>query len=289
MNTHKLRSIVIAAFTLLSLVTTASAQQAQRPLITEDVEIVKPGTARFDFGFDFVQNRDFALSGLNGDLTRVGVVSITFGLAPNVEFEAGGVLQNYLSINRQIQTAPFPLKLSQGTNSTHDTGDFFLATKFKLRNEGKRTPALGFRFGAELPNSNQTRGIGVNQTNFFATTLAGKHFGKKLYVYGNLGLGILTAPIDLFTQNDVLLYGLAAVYNYNDRVTFVGEVNGRHSTRKNAPRGTESEGASRFGARIKAGGLLWDVAGIKGLHKRSERSGLTFGVTYQAEVFAPVK
>ncbi|MBI1760062.1 MAG: hypothetical protein HYR56_01370 [Acidobacteria bacterium] len=289
MNTHKLRSIFISACTLLLLAANARAQQAQRPLITEDVEIVKPGTARFDFGFDFVQNRDFTLSGLNGDLTRVGVVSLTFGLAPNVEFEAGGVMQNYLSINRQIQTAPFPLHLSQGTNSTHDTGDFFLAAKFKLRNEGKRTPALGFRFGAELPNSNQTRGIGVNQTNFFATTLAGKHFGKKLYVYGNLGLGILTAPVDLFTQNDVLLYGLAATYAYNDRVTFVGEVNGRYSTRKNAPRGTESDGASRFGARIKAGGLLWDVAGITGLNKRSERSGLTFGVTYQADVFAPVK
>jgi hypothetical protein len=87
----------------------------------------------------------------------------------------------------------------------------------------------------------------------------------------------------------VLLYGLAATYEYNERLTFVGEMNGRYSTRKNAPRGTESDGASRFGARLKAGGLWWDVAGIKGLHKHSERSGLTFGVTYQADVFAPVR
>ena len=286
---NKLR-LHLAAFTLLfSLGTAAHAQQQQRPLVTEDVEIVKPGAVRFDFGFDFIQNRDFGLSGLNGDLTRVGVVKLTFGLAPNVEFEAGGVIQNYLSINRVIQTAPFQLNLSQGTNSTHDTGDFYLAAKFKLRNEGKRTPSLGFRFGAEMPNSNQARGIGVNQINFFATTLAGKHFGKKLYVYGNLGLGILTAPLERFTQNDVVLYGLAATYGVNDRLTLVGEVNGRYSTRKITPRGTESDGAARFGARIKAGGLLWDVAGIKGLNKLSERSGLTFGVTYQADVFAPVK
>jgi hypothetical protein len=288
MNQYRFPSLVAVCLWLLTVVP-VQAQQQQRPLITEDVEIVKPGTVRFDFGFDFIQNRDYTLSGLNGDLTRVGVISMTFGLAPNVEFEAGGVLQNYLSINRQFQPAPFPLDLSQGTNSTHDTGDFFLATKFKLRNEGKRAPAVGFRFGAELPNSNQSRGIGVNQTNFFATALAGKHFGKKLYVYGNLGLGILTAPLDPFTQNDVLLYGLAATYGLNERLTLVGEVNGRYSTRKNAPRGTESDGASRFGARIRAGGLLWDVAGIKGLHKHSERSGLTFGVTYQADVFTPVK
>jgi hypothetical protein len=288
MNKYPLHSPVLFCWLLL-LGVSAQAQQQQRPLITEDVEIIKPGSVRFDFGFDFIQSKDVTLSGLNGDLTRVGVITVTFGLAPNVEFEAGGVLQNYLSINRQFQPAPFPLDLSQGTNSTHDTGDFSLATKFKLRNEGKRTPAVGFRFGAELPNSNQTRGIGVNQTNFFATVLAGKHFGKKLYVYGNLGLGILTAPLDQFTQNDVLLYGLAATYGVNERLTLVGEINGRYSTRKNAPRGTESDGASRFGARLRAGGLLWDVAGIKGLHPHSERSGLTFGVTYQADVFSPVK
>jgi len=283
----RIRHIAACAFWLL-LATPVWAQQAQRPLITEDVETVKPGAVRVDFGFDFVQNREFGLSGLQGDLTRVGVVSLTFGMSPNVEFEIGGVIQNYLSVNRQARPAPFPLRLSTGTNSTHDTGDFYLATKFKLRKESARIPALGFRFGAEMPNSDQERGISVNQTNFFAMVLAGKHFGKKLYVYGNAGLGILTAPLDKFTQNDVLLYGLAATYGVNERLTLVGEINGRYSTRGNAPRGTESDGAARFGARIKAGGLLWDVAGVRGLHNLSERSGVTFGVTYQADVFSPI-
>jgi hypothetical protein len=264
------------------------AEAQQRPLITEDVEIVKPGSVRFEFGFDFLQDKDFPLSGLNGDLTRVGVVSLTFGLAPNVEFETGGVFQNYLSINRQYQASAVPLNLSGATNSTHDTGDFYLAAKFKLRNETKRTPSIGFRFGAELPNSNETRGIGVNQTNFFATALAGKHFGR-FYLYGNLGIGILTAPVDLFTQNDVLLYGLAATYQFNDRVTLVGEVNGRSSTRKRPPLGTESDGAARIGARIRAAGLIWDVSGIKGLSRNSANTGISFGVSYEASLFQPVR
>ena len=46
---------------------------------------------------------------------------------------------------------------------------------------------------------------------------------------------------------------------------------------------------ARIGARIKAAGLLWDVAGVKGLNVISERTGLTFGVTYQADVFSPIK
>ncbi|HMV86632.1 MAG TPA: hypothetical protein PLD20_22685 [Blastocatellia bacterium] len=272
---------------LAFLAINVSAQQ--RPLVTEDVEIVKPGSIRFEFGFDFLQDKNFTLSGLNGDLTRVGVFSATFGLAPNVEFETGGVFQNFLSINRQFQPSTVPLRLSSATNSTHDTGDFYLATKIKLRPETKRLPSVGFRFGAELPNSNQARGIGVNQTNFFATTLAAKQFGDRFRVMGNLGLGILTAPAALFTQNDVLLYGLAASYKYSDRLTLVTEVNGRYNTRKNAPLGTESDGAARLGARIRASGLIWDIAGIKGFNRNSAQSGITFGVSYEASLFQPIK
>lgn len=278
---------------LLALVSTAvfalAAQAQQRPLITEDVEIVKPGSVRFEFGFDFLQDKNFTLSGLNGDLTRFGVVSATFGLAPNVEFESGGVIQNFLSINRQFQPSAIPLHLSNATNSTHDVGDFYLATKIKLRPETKHLPSVGFRFGAELPNSNQARGIGVNQINFFGTALAAKQFGKRIRVWGNLGLGILTAPAALFTQNDVLLYGLAASYQYNDRLTLVGEVNGRYNTRSSAPLGTESDGAVRLGTRIRAAGMMWDVAGIKGINRNSAQSGITFGVSYEASLFQPVK
>lgn len=277
-----------AALLVLMTLLVLPARAQQRPLVTEDVEIVKPGSIRFEFGFDFLQDKDFPLSGLNGDLTRVGVIAVTFGLAPNVEFETGGVLQDYLSINRQYQPSAVPLRLSQATNSTHDTGDFYLATKFKLRSETRRAPALGFRFGAELPSSNQTRGIGINQTNFFATALAGKHFGR-LQVFGNLGIAILTAPVDLFNQNDVLLYGLAAEYRLNDRVTFVGEVNGRHNTRRRAPLGTESDGAARLGARIRAAGLMWDVSGVRGLYRNSAKSGVSFGVSYEASLFQPIK
>jgi hypothetical protein len=281
---------MIAFLTIVSL--PAIAQQ--RPLITEDVETVKPGSVRFEAGFDFLQDKNYPVSGLNGDLTRLGVVSLTFGLAPNVEVETGGVIRNFLSVNRQYRPSAVLLNLSQETNSTHDAGDFYLATKIKLRNETRRVPAVGFRFGAELPNSNQSRGIGLNQTNFFAAALVAKSFGR-VRVTGNLGLGILSSPIDAsgnispFTQNDALLYGLAASFRYNERLTLLGEVNGRYSTRKNAPLGTESDGAARIGARIRAAGLMWDVAGIRGLYRNSERSGVTFGVSYEASLFQPAK
>ena len=88
--------------------TVGSAQQ--RPLITEDVDIIPPGTIRIEAGIDFMQGAKYSVSGLNGDLTRVGMIGINFGMGPNVEFQIEGVAQNYLSINSRgfsaIRAAP---------------------------------------------------------------------------------------------------------------------------------------------------------------------------------------
>jgi hypothetical protein len=264
----------------------------QRPLITEDVDIIPPGSIRIEAGIDFMQGAKYTVSGLRGDLTRVGVIGINFGIGPNVEFQIDGVAQNYLSINSRGVSA-VPLDIAAGANSTNDTGDFTLSAKFKLRNETRRGPSLGFRFGVQLPNSNQGRGIGVNQTNAFGSILVGKKFGPdgRFNTFGNLGLAILTAPTQLFSQNDVITYGLAGIYRVNKQFSIAGEVNGRANTRPgNGPLGTESYGEARLGMQIRASGLRFDFAGIKGLTSFSPNSGFTIGVTYDTPaVFAPVK
>ena len=274
----------------LALCTATRAQQ--RPLITEDVDVLEPGSLRVQVGIDFMQDAKFPASGLTGDLTRVGVIGVHVGLSPNVEFSIEGVAQNFLSINTRGASA-FPLSITPGDNSTNDTGDFRLATKIKLRNETRRGPALGFKFGVELPNSNEARGIGLNNTNAFGIILMGKKFGRegRLNTFGNLGLGIYTAPTRLFTQNDMLLYGLGGIFRVNKTVNLAAEVNGRANTRGGAaPLGTESLGEFRLGLQVKAAGLRFDAAGIKGLTNFSPRSGVTFGVTYDTpSVFTPVK
>src|SRR3954465_564801 len=157
-----------ASALLLSAAMFAHAQQ--RPLLTEDVDIIPPGSMRIEAGIDFVQRARYPVSGLTGDLTRAGVIGINIGFAPNVEFQIEGVAQNFLSINSQGPSA-IPLNLAAGTNSTHDTGDFTLSAKIKLRNETRHWPSFGFRFGVQLPNSNQSTGIGLNQTNAFGQVL----------------------------------------------------------------------------------------------------------------------
>jgi hypothetical protein len=289
-RTQLARALAALAFALTLAAVAARAQQ--RPLLTEDVDVLPPGSLRVQVGIDFVQGAKFPASGLTGDLTRVGVIGVHVGLSPNVEFSIEGVAQNFLSINTRTAGA-IPLEVAPGANSTNDTGDFRLATKIKLRNETRRGPSLGFKFGVELPNSNEARGIGVNQTNAFGMMLVGKKFGRdgRLNTFGNLGLGIYTAPTRLFTQNDMLLYGLGGIFRVNKTVNIAAEVNGRANTRGGAaPLGTESRGEFRLGLQVKAAGLRFDAAGIKGLTEFSPRSGVTFGVTYDTpSVFTPVK
>jgi hypothetical protein len=276
----------------VALMVTVTVNAQQRPLITEDVDIIPPGTVRIEAGIDFMQGAKYPVSGINGDLTRVGVIGITFGMGPNVEFQIEGVAQNVLSINSR-GTSAIPLNLAPGVNSTNDTGDFTLSAKFKLRNETRRGPSLGFRFGVQLPNSSQGTGVGLNQTNAYGSVLVGKKFGRdgRFNTFGNLGLAILTAPTELFSQNDVVTYGLAGIFRINKQFSLAGEVNGRQNTRPGSgPLGTESQSEARLGMQIRASGLRFDFAGIKGLTSFSPNSGFTVGVTYDTPaVFAPVK
>jgi hypothetical protein len=291
LNRIKLIIINAAALAFLFCVVTAASGQ-QRPLLTEDVDIIPPGSLRIEAGIDFVQKAKYPVSGLTGDLTRAGVIGITIGLAPNVEVQIEGVAQNLLSINSRGPSA-IPLNVKAGANSTNDVGDFTLWTKIKLRNETANLPSLGFRFGVQLPNSNQNRGIGLNQTNAYGQILVGKKFGRNARVntFGNLGIAILTSPTGLFSQNDVLTYGLAGIVRLNKQFSVAGEVNGRANTRPGSgPLGTESQGEARLGMQVRASGLRFDFAGIRGLTKLSPRSGLTVGVTYDTpSIFTPAK
>ena len=259
----------------------------QRPLLTQEVEVIAPGEVLIQFGVEFLQDARFPLSGLEGDLTRVGVVSLYFGLSRTVELQIEGTIRNFLSVSEQ-RTAFIKPILTQGGTSTDDTGDFTLAGKIKFFSERGRRPALGFRFGFDVPTSDERRGIGLNTTNIFLTILLQKHLGR-LNTFANVGVAILQGPAGLFSQNDVLLFGLGAVLPVSERLNVVGEVQGRKSTRPtpaDSPLvGTGSRAQARLGVQIFAGGFRWDFAGITGLTKNDPDTGFAFGIAKNIKLF----
>src|SRR5215813_14923004 len=103
---------VAKMFYALALVAACSivVSAQQRPLLTEDVDIIKPGVIRIESGFEFLQNQTFPLSGLHGDLTKLADTRLSFGMAPNVEFQIEWTVQNFLSIDRRGPSA-IPLRL----------------------------------------------------------------------------------------------------------------------------------------------------------------------------------
>ena len=283
-------------FTLVILLaaTFGTTHAQQRPLITDDIDITPAGSIEIGAGVDFLQNAKFPLSGIKGDLSRLGDIRVRTGLAPNVEMQIEGVLQNFVAVNSQTVS---PIPLSVTGNSTNDFDDFIVSAKIKLRSETKNLPAIGLKFGFQMPNSDQARGIGTNQINVFSKVIIQKKFGSvlnrtsKFNLFGNIGLGIMTAPLAAFSQNDVILYGIAGIYRVNGRINVVSEINGRQNIRSGAaPIGTESVGQFRVGTQIKASGLRFDAAAAFGLTRYSPRTGVIFGVTYQSPtIFTPAR
>lgn len=280
-NTRALR--LVRLFWIPSLLAGLSLPAAaqQRPLVTQEVEVIQPREVLVQFGFEFLQDARFPLSGLEGNLTRVGVLALHLGVSRAVELQIETSLRDFLSVSRQGPGFVMPV-LSQGGTSSDDMGDVTLAAKVRLLSERRRRPALGFRFGFDIPTTNEQRGIGTNTLNVFAVTMVQKHFGR-LNTFANVGLGILQAPAGLFTQNDVLLLGVGAVLPVSERLNVVGEVQGRKSTRPTADTSplvaTGSRGQARLGVQVFAGGFRWEVAGIAGLTRNDPTSGIAFGVS----------
>jgi hypothetical protein len=277
------RYAILAGLMVAGIFAAAPARAQDRPLQTPDADTVAPGVLRVEGGFDFLQSVQYPLSGLSGDETSIGVLDLRMGLARRVEVQLQGTVQNYLQVHNQIP-APVTPTLT-GKNSTNDVGDFSLWTKLRLRDE-HRAPAVAFRFGFLMPNTNQSRGIGNNATNVYASVILQKHFGR-LKAFTNTGLGILQAPNAKFSQNDELIYGGALEYTLTRRVSLVGEVSGQYSSRTLTPAlyGTESRGQGRMGLVISAGGFRWDVAAVAGVYPNDPSTGITFGVSRELRIF----
>lgn len=265
-------SILMALFSLAPL---ALAQR--RPLTTEEADLLPTGRIRADLGFEFRQNQGFPLSGLEGDLTRVGVTSIRVGVGEYAEFQIAGVLQDYLSISKRTPPAVPP---DISGNSTNDFGDIVLGTKLKLAAEKGKRPAMAFKFSVQLPNASQTTGLGNDVTEFYSQLAFSKHV-HSIWLLGNAGLAILQNPVQS-GQADMLTYGAAMIAPIHRYVNIVAEFTGRQGPTRI---GNEPQSYARAGAQIRTGAITWDIAGIAGFKPADADSGVTIGITYEFQGF----
>ena len=248
----------------------------QRLLVTEPVETVPPGYILVGAGVDFLQDVVFRFSGLEGDLTRVGVMDIRIGAGKIVELQLQGTVRNILNVKRRFP-APNTHRLDFLGDSTSDFGDITVGTKVRIRKERGRWPAMGMQFGMEVPVARNETGLGNDESNLFWSFLLEKNVAK-VRILTNVGLAILGDPVTPGAQDDLYTYGLALVYPVHPRVNLVGDLYGRVGP---GGIGTEEQSLLRSGAQIKFGGLYWDLALLLGFRNTDPSSGFMMGVSKQ--------
>lgn len=229
----------------------------------------------------------FPLSGLRGDLYRLGTISVAYAFADGAVLEVRGDAWRVLRIDgRGSSSVPLDPGVADGT--TADAGDFRIASVVRLLGRA-RGPSAGVDVAVKLPNSKETRGIGLNTTDFEGSVF-GSWGGGALRATGELGVGILTAPLRTFVQDDVLLYAAELVWTPGRGARdgrrpsapapvrlWLG-VSGRANTRNVVPVGLEDRGSVRGGVEWSRGGWALDGSAAVGYADDSPDASFTFGL-----------
>jgi hypothetical protein len=273
-----LRKAIIAMF-LVGAFAARDAFAQQRPLVTEDPETVGTGNILLEGGFDAQQDIFFPASGLRGDLLRVPTLGVSFGFSSILELQIDGGFYQRLNITT-IDSAPLSDKLELSDNDTSDILDAVIATKIRVVSEGPGRPSFGIRLATKLPFAGNESGLGLDTIDFHVSGLFGKTV-QSVRVVGNLGIGLLSDPIEGDRQNDVITYGVSIARALQQGLEFVGEINGQANTRnERVPPGTESRSGIRVGLRYTKSAVRVDGGMLFGLTSRDPNFGFTAGLTY---------
>lgn len=264
-----------------ALFTAAPAAAQQRPLVTEDPEVIGAGLVLLEGGFEISRDILYPASGLQGNLLRLPTLGVSLGISSIAELQIDGGIYNRLSIARSgVGPAPLADQLDVTGSSTTDVEDIVIATKIRILGETASRPSFGVRFATKLPNASNESGLGLDTTDFHAQALVGKTV-QSIRVVGNVGLGILGDPTRGGNQNDVLLYGVSVARAVREGLEVVGELNGRATTRSGtAPAGTESRSTLRVGGRLTRGTVRLDAGILLGITSRDPGFGFTAGATW---------
>ena len=283
MNRRRVREAVAAA---LILAAPAAAAAQQRPLVTEDPEIVSTGLVLIEAGFETQQGAVYPVSGLEGNLLRVPTLGVSIGLGPTAELQIDGGFYQRLNV-KQRRPAPLSSHLEITGDRTTDVDDLVIGGKIRLLSEGASRPALGLRFATRLPNAGNESGLGMDTLEFNVAALVGKTV-RSIRVVGNMGLAIVGDPTRGDQQGDLLTYGVSFARAVRQGIEVVGEVNGRYAATYDVgdtPPGAESRATMRFGGRLTKGTVRFDAGALVGITSQDPAFGVTAGFTWVFRAF----
>lgn len=278
----RLKQVLVLVVVLMAW--TAPAWAQSRPLVTEDPETVGPGQILLEAGLDYNREAQFPVSGLKGNLWRIGTFGFSIGVSSIAEIQLDGGLRNKLSITER-RSGPLSNMLTLEGDSTSDVEDLVVGAKVRFLSESVQRPAMAVRFATKLPNAGNESGLGLDTTDF-AFGLALAKTVESVRVATNLGFAILGDPARGDRQNDVFTYGVSIARAVATGLELVAEVNGRKNTRTGEPlAGLESRAMMRVGSRYTRGPVRADGAFLFGIAEKDPTWGFTAGLTWVFNAF----
>ena len=236
------------------------------------------GDALVSLGMRYETNIGFPLSGLQGDLTSAPYIHLAYALSDRSVFEIRGTAWQMLSVKSSQENPAVLLDPSVADGTTADVGDFELSFSF-LPVGSPNGLSAGAHIVSKLPNTDETKGIGLNTTD--VTIAALLSWGAENWrATGWIGVGILEAPVKSFEQNDVLSYAVEWLYRMNDHLRVAVGARGRASTRGVIPLGTEDLGEFLASGEWRIDQILLDVGFGHGFTRNSNDWLLEGGVTW---------
>ncbi|TAL17630.1 hypothetical protein EPN96_04765 [bacterium] len=164
----------------------------------------------------------------------------------------------------------------EGQSSEYGSGDATISGLFTPLGTDARNVALGLKLAVKLPNADDEKGFGTDETDFSIGLAAAKKAGSFLTVV-NADFAILGEPHSAATnQDDVLVYNLVGIYDFGGGV--------------NAGLGIDGLNYSKYGNnRLSASAGLsfpWRVVGIDlgfglGLAGKAPDWTATVGMSFQ--------
>jgi hypothetical protein len=279
----KLSCAVIVAGVCAGIAAPAHAQS--RPLVTEDPETVPAGYILLEAGVDFLNGAKYPVSGLTGNLTKLGTFGLSFGVSSIAEIQVDGGLVNRLAITEIDPTAPLHFRYTGGTDTTSSFEDLSIGAKVRFLSETETRPAMAVRFVTRLPMVGTDTGLGTGTTDVNIGLALAKTV-RSTRVAANLGLGIMGDPVEGDRNNHLFTYGLSFARAVKTGAELVVEFNGRLDTGADPPPvGTDSRMMIRFGGRFTHGPVRMDAALLLGVTDRDPSWGFTVGATWVFKAF----
>ncbi|MFW6193814.1 MAG: hypothetical protein ACOC83_10050 [Gemmatimonadota bacterium] len=218
----------------------------------------------------------FPLSGLSGDLARLGAATVSYSFAPGAVLHLEGDVVRVLDVEaRGPSRVPLDPDVDDGVTS--DAGEVRVGTLVRLLGDARGLSG-GLHLRVKLPSSDERKGIGTN-----ATDVAGSAFASwargGLRLTGDVGVAILEAPTEAFVQNDVVVYAVEALYRPDGAPAGVAlSARGRAATRAFVPPGTEDRGRARLRGELGMGPWRVDAGVTAGYAGTSPDWGVEAGV-----------